>query len=199
MNSCERSEHTRSVITNKAEFLQRYFGKKMSKNNFMKIKYYNAITIRLNTHPSKKNGVTNEELVAQTLHEIVGEGILMDYCWELTKTCQLHLHALSGHENQIYRKEVIKTAKAKYPVLKNYSIYISDIKNQREVSYWLQYLHKTGHSDVRPLYYRLCKFYHDPDLRVEDFENLADYDIEYNTSTQHFEYVDTSKVKFMSD
>ena len=197
MNSCECSEHMRS-ITSKAEFLQKFYQKKISKN-FTKFNYYNAITIRLNTHPSSRYGVTNEELVLQTLNEVVGSGVVMDYCWEMTKTCQLHLHALSGHSTQLYRKEAIMTAKEKFPGLKNYSIHIVSIKNQREVMYWLQYLHKGGIQDVRPLYYRLTQFYHDPSLRVEDFEDLADYDIEYNTSTKHFNYVDSSKVKFMTD
>lgn len=194
MKSCESSEHTRSVTT-RAEFLQKYFSKKTSK----KIKYYNAITIRLNTHPSKKNGIVNEELVFNALNDIVGNGVILDYCWELTKTCQLHLHALSGHENQIFRKEVIFNVKGKYPQLKNYVIFLSKIPNKREVEYWIQYLAKCGNTDIRPLYYRMCKFYHDPELILEDFEDMANYDIEYNAQTKHFEYIDSSKVKFVSD
>jgi len=198
MNSCEHSEHTRSV-TSKAEFLQKYYNNKTSKN-CQTINYYNAITIRLNTHPSKKNGVVNEELVFNALNEIVGDGVLFDYCWELTRTCQLHLHALSGHENQIFRKEVIFNVKGKYPELKNYVIFLSKIPNRREVQYWKQYLKKGGeNTDIRPLYYRMCKFYHDPELILEDFEDMADYDIEYNAQTKHFEYIDSSKVTFVSD
>lgn len=197
MNSSERSEDTRSVTT-KAEFLQKYFNLNYCDIKTSKKKYYNAITIRLNTHPSKKTGVTNEDLIFIALNKIVGEnGIIIDYCWELTKTCQLHLHALSVSKDEIYRKDAISAVKSKYAALRNYSIYIESIKTKKEVGYWTQYLQKGGNKDIRPLYYRLCKFYHDPDLIVEDFEDLAHFDIEFNKTTQHFEYIDASKVRFL--
>lgn len=191
-HSCEQSEHCTN--STKAEILNKYFNKTSKK--FTNLPYYNAVTIRLNTHPSKKDGITNEETVFQALNYLIGEDAYYEsYCWEMTSGCQLHLHALVLSQNQIYRKDSIAATKKKFGGMSKYSIYIQAIKRPCEVDYWRMYMKKAGDLDPRPLYYRLIQFYHNPDLIVEDFEDLADYDIEFNRNTGHFQFIDSSKVK----
>lgn len=196
MNSSEHSEDC--ISYNKAEIMNKYFNKNIKE--FSK-PYFNAVTIKLNTHPSKAHGVVNTDLVFYALHIILESasknsqvGYVDGYVWELDKHCQLHLHCLLITPWQILRKDAISAAKSKYSGLKNYSIYIQSIMKPEEVIYWQLYMKKQKF-DPRDLYYRLTRFYHDPDLQLEDFEDLADHDIEFNKLTGHFEYIDSSKVK----
>lgn len=177
--SCERSEH---CITRK----------KPLKNS----PKFTAVTIKLNTAPWMKNGTVNEETVYQIIHEIYkcakAPVVLHPVKWELDTKCQLHAHTTIETPKTLFRNQILKHIKERLNV-SNYSTYLKPIAND-ELQYWQQYLNKVKH-DVRPIYYRIIQFYRNPKV-VEDFSDLADYDIEYNSKTGHFQYIDCCKVKF---
>ncbi len=50
-----------------------------------------AITITLNTHPSKKDGIFNEFSAVSLLNKF---GTICKMTYELSCTCQLRIHAL---------------------------------------------------------------------------------------------------------
>ncbi len=175
-----------------------------------KKKFHSAVTIKLNTAPWKRNGIVNEETVYQIIHSIFQSQnepnptftnhvaqdlsiILLPVKWELDSKCQLHLHTTIETSKPIYRKRTLKFIKDNVKNSKNYSTYIKPISHD-ELDYWLRYLAKTK-IDVRPLYYRIITYYHAQPQVIEDFSDIADYDVEYNSKTSHFEYIDSSKVK----
>ena len=167
---------------------------------------FSAVTIKLNTAPWKPNGVTNEETIAQILYALkqncrhIGPHGHLSYIfqhppkWELDSKCQLHAHATIQTVGPIYRNKAIAQIKETLPHTKPYAIYIKTINSSQELAYWRAYCEKTTF-DPRPLYYRICAYYHSKPRVIEDFSDLADYDVEYNSKTRHFEYIDSSKVK----
>ena len=185
--SCERSEHS-------------YNNKKPLKKTTSKSpkKHYSAVTIKLNTAPWNKGGIVNEEIVYQIIHSIYKSQnqetvVLHPVKWELDTKCQLHLHTTIETTRPIYRNKTLKYIKDNVPSSKNYSTYIKPISHD-ELKYWLAYLAKTK-VDIRPLYYRIVTFYHAQPQVIEDFSDLADYDVEFNTRSGHFQYIDSCKVK----
>ncbi len=179
--SCERSEHCNN--SNKTS-------KKYSKKKPL---VFSAVTIKLNTAPWKPNGVTNEETILQILHSLSPNQVVIPK-YELDSKCQLHAHATVQTAGPIFRNKAIATIKETLPHTKPYAIYIKAITSSTELTYWHAYCRKTNF-DPRPLYYRICAYYHSKPRVIEDFSDLADFDVEYNSKTRHFEYIDTSKVK----
>jgi len=204
MNSSElvRINDSYNQSKSKADFLNSFYVNKKPLRN-SSLKYSTAVTIRLNTHPSKKGGITNEDLILEALNKLSNYPnfgcYIINYCWEMTKSCQLHLHARLAHEHQFMRKDALIYVRKTVSGLQKYSIYLQALKSKEEIKYWDLYLTKGGtENDIRPLYWRIINFYHNPDLILEDFEDLADYDIEYNRRTQHFDFIDSAKVRFRS-
>lgn len=177
-------------------------------------KFYTACTVKLSTAPWKQGGTVNEEyylLIIHKLSHIIVDMINDDpyiqiygcnigkICWELDTNCQLHIHTVYQTFKPVYRTKVIKTLKEQYPKqTKNTSIFLQDIKTDEEVYYWQLYCEKNNKgTDYRELYYRLQHFYHNKlngDV-IEDFSDLADYDIEYDSKLEHFKFIDSSKCK----
>jgi len=182
--SCERSEHCNHT------------NKKSRKKNLKK--YFYAITIKLNTAPWKYGGTVNEEDVHSICHLISKSTTKNDYptlafydkAWELDSKCQLHLHTTIATERAVYRKRILELLKLD-PRYKNYSIFIQPLPPD-EVDYWQRYCAKAR--DAREVYYRLQQYYNKPEI-IEDFSELADLDIEYDTANKHFIYIDSSKTK----
>lgn len=183
--SCEQSEHCNHTT-------------KISVKKNLK-KYFYALTIKLNTAPWKHGGTVSGEDVYQIVNKVIQSTLKKDDssyhlinldAWELDSKCQLHLHTLVNTERAIYRKRIQQEIKAD-PRYKNYSVFIQPLEIN-EVDYWQRYCSKSR--DMREIYYRLQQFYQNPEI-IEDFSELADLDIEYDTANRHFIYVDTSKAK----
>ncbi len=176
--SCERSEH----------FLTK-------KKPLKKSTRFTAVTIKLNTAPWKHGGTVNEETVHKILDKIRPDSsYLYPIKWELDSKCQLHCHTTIESPKTLFRNQVLSAIKEDLPESQRYSVYLKAIE-KAELVYWLAYCNK-HHDDIRPIYYRLQQYYHYKPLVTEDFSDLADYDIEYNSKTQHFQYIDNSKGKF---
>lgn len=184
--SCEQSEHCNNTT-------------KISVKKNLK-KYFYALTIKLNTAPWKRGGTVSGEDVYFIVNQVIrSTGYKNNYhsyplpshsAWELDSKCQLHLHTIVNTERAIYRKRIQQEIKTD-PRLKNYSVFIQPL-DLNEVDYWQRYCSKSR--DMREIYYRLQQFYQNPEI-IEDFSELADLDIEYDTANRHFIYVDTSKTK----
>ena len=157
---------------------------------------FTAVTIKLNTAPWKYNGTVNEETVYQIIHNLYkacdAPVVLHPVKWELDTKCQLHCHTTLETKKTVFRNKVLSYIKEHLDV-PNYHIFLKPIANQ-ELVYWQAYCNKVK-VDVRPLYYRIVQFYRNPKV-IEDFSDLADYDIEYNSKTGHFQHIDTCKAKF---
>ena len=140
------------------------------------------------------NGTVNEETVYQIIHNIYkackAPVVVHPVKWELDTKCQLHCHTTVETPKPIFRNKVLSYIKEHLPDAKNYSTYIKPIAND-ELRYWQQYCNKVK-IDVRPLYYRIVQFYRNPKV-IEDFSDLADYDVEFNTKTEHFQHIDSGK------
>ncbi len=161
---------------------------------------FTAVTIKLNTAPWKHGGTVNEETVYKIIDKI-RESTPLSYLypvkWELDSKCQLHCHTTIESKKTLFRNKVLEAIKEDIPAAKNYSVYLKQIE-KGELGHWLLYCNKQK-CDIRPIYYRLQHFYHyksPPCGIIEDFSDLADYDIEYNTKTKHFQHIDNSKGKF---
>ena len=158
---------------------------------------FTAVTIKLNTAPWKHGGTVNEETVHKILDVINWRqllSVLYPIRWELDSKCQLHCHTTIESPKTLFRNQVLEAIKEAIPEAKNYSVYLKPIE-KAELEYWLAYCNKHK-DDIRPIYYRLQQYYHYKPLVIEDFSDLADYDIEFNSKTQHFQYIDNSKGKF---
>ena len=156
---------------------------------------FTAVTIKLNTAPWKHGGTVNEETVHKILDKIRPDNsILYPIKWELDSKCQLHCHTTIESPKTLFRNQVLSSIREDIPESKRYSVYLKAIE-KAELVYWFAYCNK-HHDDIRPIYYRLQQYYHYQPLVIEDFSDLADYDIEYNPKTQHFQYIDNSKGKF---
>lgn len=160
---------------------------------------FTAVTIKLNTAPWKPGGTVNEETVFKILHRInsmESESYLFNQFpvkWELDSKCQLHCHTTVATKKILYRNKVLAKIKEDIPEAARYSIFLKPLA-KAELEYWVAYCNKHK-DDIRPLYYRIQQYYHNPKV-IEDFSDLADYDIEYNTKTGHFQYIDNTKAKF---
>lgn len=184
--SCEQSEHCNHRT-------------KISVKKNLK-KYFYALTIKLNTAPWKHGGTVSGEDVFSIVNMVIrSTGYKNNYhsyplpshsAWELDSKCQLHLHTLVETERAIYRKRIQQEIKQD-PRYKNYSVYIQPLELS-EVDFWQRYCSKSR--DMREIYYRLQLFYQNSEI-IEDFSELADLDIEYDSANRHFIYVDTSKAK----
>lgn len=150
-----------------------------------------AVTVTLNTHPSKPGGIFNEETVYKLLNSI---GLIKEITYELNTCCQLHIHALIISKTNKLIKKIINTWKKINNTFK-YSVKVDVLHEPRDIEYWLLYLHKSINykGATRELYYRLVRYYQTDE--PFDMSELADYDVEVNND--RFNYLDPSKVKFI--
>jgi len=204
--SCERSER-------KALSKDSYQNPKLVKN-IKKYSCFTAVTVKLNTPLWSRFGTASEDVYYQIIYAIYQAveqpTILHHIKFELDSKCQLHCHTTVETRFPIFRKKVLQFIKSELPQARNYSLFMKPIASD-ELEYWTAYCRKTT-IDVRPLYYRIAKFYRDWRIHTdlsdveaskvslldnicEDFSDLADYDVEYNSKTKHFEYIDSSKAK----
>lgn len=170
-SSSERSEHL-------------YICKKTYKNFYF-------ITVVCNKHPSKKI-VSADEIMNCTQDS---KYKLIDYCYELNSTCQLHTHALVGTNDVLYMKKVVAEHKQAFP---DFSYRISKVPKE-EIGKVLNYLKKSDKGDHYPrnLYYNLIKPYYENAILPLSISELADYGFEYNFNNDHLRYVDDTKSWFI--
>lgn len=143
-----------------------------------------SVTIKLNTAPWKTSGIVNEDLVIQMLNLIrqsVHGLLFYPFAWELDKNCQLHIHATIFSNFSIYRNKVIAKCKLRED---RYQVYIKEIEDKCEVSYWLKYCRKC--SDMRKLYYEKIAYCYQHENKeqcmLECQDELADLFIELEKS-----------------
>ena len=148
-----------------------------------------AVTIINNTHPGNKDGTVSEEIVIKILNNF---GTIIDNHWELNQCCQLHCHAYVQSKKNMYLKKIIEKNKKRYP---QYNIFVDILKTENDVKRWSLYIKKHASHDMIKLYYRLCKYYN-IHSSIEDFDELANLDVEYNSKTAHFRYIDSAKLRF---
>lgn len=159
-----------------------------------------AVTLTLNTHPSKKGGVFNEESALQLLNKF---GTIHELTYELNCYCQLHIHALIISKTNKFIKRIIDKWKKKKQN-KNYSCKVDILKNESDRGHWHLYLVKSikNIAHTRNLYYRLCKYYRTDEaidineLADLDVEQLHDYNYDGTLKNSYFRYISSDKVRF---
>ena len=150
-----------------------------------------AVTVTLNTHPSKPGGIFNESTVFKLLNSI---GSIKEITFELNTCCQLHIHALIISKTNKLIKKIINKWKKLNNTFK-YSVKVDVLHDEEDILFWHLYLRKSINykGATRELYYRLVRYYQTDE--PFDMLELADYDIE--VKNDRFKYVDPSKVKFI--
>lgn len=150
--------------------------------------YRYAITITLNTHPSKNDGIFNEHTAVALLKKF---GIICKMTYELSCTCQLHIHALIISKTNKFIKKIIAKWKK---INKKYSVKVDRLTTDADVNYWSLYLQKSFSMQhhYRELYYRLVRYYHQKD--AIDLGQLADLDVE--VINNRFRFISPDKVRF---
>lgn len=143
------------------------------------------VTITCNKHPQVHT--VNEDIYNIILSRC---GTKVKSCYELNNSGQLHMHSLNVSTKALYMKELLQQLKKDYP---QYHVRIDKIPKIEEVNYCYSYIHKER-SDVRPLYYRLAKFYQEN--KKEDFCDLADYGFEFNSNSNRFKFMESTKPTF---
>ena len=151
-----------------------------------KYKNFYFVTITCNKHPEKLT--VSDDKYFQQLSRC---GELLSYCWELNGCGQLHVHGIIASRKAIYMKELNQKLKNTVP---DFTYHIKEVPRD-ELAYVNYYLGKLKH-DVRPMYYRIAKFYQS-NTSQEDFSELADLDFEYNNKAKRFRYIDSSKIRFI--
>ena len=151
------------------------------------VKHNYEVTVSIPKHP--KQFTANEEVMVHLLNMC---GNVIDYQWELNRCCQLHVHAHVSSKSTLYVQKLLSTLKKEYP---DYRMFIEKLSTSEDVSRWCSYINKHKMDKVIEIYYRIILFYRDKTYK-EDFSELADLDIEFNSNTGHFVHLEQKGVWF---
>lgn len=171
LSSSERSEHL-------------YICKKTYKNFYF-------ITVVCNSHPSKK--IVSADEIMQCTQD--SRYRVIEMCYEMNTSCQLHTHALVGTNDILYMKQIVSEHKKKFP---NFNYRISKVPSE-DIGKVLNYIKKSDKGDhyYRELYYNLIKPYYEKSDLPLSISELADIGLEYNYSNNHLRFVDETKSWFI--